>query len=285
MKSNTGNSYKQRQQKRKLKQVQNEIEQIQQYQSANQQNYLYCHVCYTNKCTFNYRCQFCMICDSCQDKWMAEQIDKQSNNPTLKSVDQLKLNCSGCTKPYTKLQLDQMFAAFPTTSKSLMKFYIKRDNQYQNCPISNCDYIGWTSKDCKTLTCNKCNIQWEKGSNIPSSLKQMNFSELFTKLFKLFLTKNCPKCTAPIQKVGGCKKVRCTNCDNYFCWKCKEAGHYTFSFYCFMICLFSCLLCVLPFNYLLYYYGVYNPALTQFKEFFTVDLQKWSCDFDPIEYF
>ncbi|EAR95068.2 Ibr domain protein (macronuclear) [Tetrahymena thermophila SB210] len=202
---------------------------------------------------------------------MAQQIDLQSNNIRLKSTSELKLNCSGCTRPFTKEQLDQRFATFPMTQQSLLKFYIKRNDEYQTCPSSNCNNIGWTSQDCKNLTCNQCNINWDSGLNIPNSLKKFSFSELFTKLFKIFLTKNCPQCTAPIYKVGGCKKIKCINCDKLFCWKCKQLGHYTFSLYCFLICLFNCLLVVLPFNYLLYYYGVYDPAINQLKEFFTVE--------------
>ncbi|KAL4494494.1 hypothetical protein ABPG72_019904 [Tetrahymena utriculariae] len=266
MKKDKGKSYQKRQEKRLFNQVKCQQKQY----STTQPNIQFCNVCYKNNCTNNYSCKVCMICDSCQDKWMAEQIDKQSNNPGIRSVNQLKLNCSGCITAYTQQQLNQMFSVFPNTSQSLLKFYIKRNDQYQTCPSSKCSNIGWTSQDCQKLTCNQCKASWDKGSSTSSSQLKFYFSEILTKLFKLLLTKNCPQCTAPIYKLGGCKKMRCRNCDNYFCWKCKQYGHYTFSFYCFMICLFNCLLCVLPFNYLLYYYGVYDPAINQLKKFFTV---------------
>jgi len=48
----------------------------------------------------------------------------------------------------------------------------------------------------------------------------------------LKFTQDCPKCSAPIQKNGGCNHMSCRKCLHQYCWVCKDtwaASHYNCS--------------------------------------------------------
>lgn len=83
-----------------------------------------------------------------------------------------------------------------------------------NCPVTNCK--GWVIPGmqcsiCKSQVCRECEGLSEEGHvcdpNVLSTLQTIKQ-----------VSKNCPRCSAPIQRIEGCNQMWCTNCNGAFNW-------------------------------------------------------------------
>ena len=111
---------------------------------------------------------------------------------------------------------------------------------YKQCPMSNCNYIGWVdySKKCtRDLICENCKETWIEPSLYPLFFRITRHWEMIWKgtddfwnqIWKEMWAKFCPKCDSPIEKNGGCYHMTCQNCSYQFCWDCLQPynGHLT----------------------------------------------------------
>lgn len=90
---------------------------------------------------------------------------------------------------------------------------------YQSCPKSSCPGGGFTLTPGEwQLSCGTCGTCWTRsplrldGTTTPddadsSQWKQRN-------------SKPCPRCTAPVERNGGCLHMNCTRCRAAYCWAC-----------------------------------------------------------------
>lgn len=77
-----------------------------------------------------------------------------------------------------------------------------------------------------TVTCPCCEIEFNLASSeidIVKKSSKNDESEMATQHWKNVHTRNCPVCSTPIEKNGGCNHVRCGKCHSDFCWACMRA--------------------------------------------------------------
>merc|ERR1712168_167070 len=81
------------------------------------------------------------------------------------------------------------------------------------CLDPKCNQEYHAPSPCSTLE------RWEKTK---IKFKKTNKDELANIEYMLENTKPCPKCNATTQKVDGCNKIRCRNCNHEWCWLCSK---------------------------------------------------------------
>lgn len=96
------------------------------------------------------------------------------------------------------------------------------------CP--HCDALNTQGSAAKPdLTCSACHKSFcfhhellHAGKRCRGAVKEVRATlSLRSKAWEWMHTKSCPKCTAPIQKNGGCPHMTCSNCTHEFCWFCR----------------------------------------------------------------
>ncbi|KAL5247663.1 hypothetical protein ACHWQZ_G019523 [Mnemiopsis leidyi] len=111
--------------------------------------------------------------------------------------------------------------------------YISSNLMYKWCPRPGCGNCAEVlSLDVKHIVCS-CGMEWCFGCGEPDHLplescqilkkwKQKAIDESETNKWLVINTKECPKCSAAIEKLGGCNHMICNNlnCSFEFCWIC-----------------------------------------------------------------
>jgi hypothetical protein len=116
---------------------------------------------------------------------------------------------------------------------ALFKAYLRKTKDIRPCPNSQCSYAGMINLGdrCKeNLKCEMCETTWrdpynytfdEKIKRYITSFRTVIF-EASSCLYEEMLTSNCPTCSIPILKNGGCKHMTCKKCSHEFCWHCLQ---------------------------------------------------------------
>lgn len=94
----------------------------------------------------------------------------------------------------------------------------KTQRFYFGCPVEGCRGLvdaSWKCGVCTTMVCDKCRTVITKDTK---NDHVCNAEDVAT--FDLLKrdTKPCPKCHAPVTKMGGCDQMWCTACNNAFSW-------------------------------------------------------------------
>ena len=119
-------------------------------------------------------------------------------------------------------------------SQSVKDYMGKSSQEMKNCPTPDCQMVYITTSTdtgkpffcshCGVATCTKCHKQYHSGI----SCEMYKAGEDGDDLLKKWMQKNsrnrkyCPKCHAPIEKIGGCNHVTCVQCKVNICWLCLE---------------------------------------------------------------
>ena len=116
-------------------------------------------------------------------------------------------------------------------SAALQNFMKTNTNTYKNCPTPDCRmiYTQTTSSreficsSCFVSTCSKCHQQYHAGISCEVyEASRKNKEEIQQWLEEDPQNhKICPKCSAPIEKNGGCQHVACI-CGAHICWRCMK---------------------------------------------------------------
>uniref|UniRef100_A0AC34GYB6 RBR-type E3 ubiquitin transferase n=1 Tax=Panagrolaimus sp. ES5 TaxID=591445 RepID=A0AC34GYB6_9BILA len=111
---------------------------------------------------------------------------------------------------------------------------------YRYCPGADCQGIIFCeSKKSRRVTCDFCKISFcvqcgfdyhaPSSCEIMSKWRKKGGDDCET--FKAY-TKECPKCSASIEKNGGCNHMQCSSCRYHFCWMCLKDWKSHGSDYC-----------------------------------------------------
>jgi len=172
----------------------------------------------------------CPVCPQCSAQWLSAEIQNQF----LNSDSFVRCPNLQCHEKFTVKSLMAILPPVETShaSQLLLKHYIQVAPDVISCQKGNCQYYGvMPEKDCPNdLICEACGHKWKERSqfNKIETLisKVSNMQEVWndaqTALFHLLFTVECPQCSIPIKKMGGCDHMTCRNCAHEFCWTCKQ---------------------------------------------------------------
>lgn len=176
----------------------------------------YCTICLENHPVSN-----CFACSNCNfpHKYCRESI--KSFAETLINDGNIKIRCPGfgeCEGFLSDQELQELFCDNESLWKKFQRFReIKENPNFRECPFCNHSYIGDESHP--EITCENCHqIYCFFHSNAHPNIKchQYTKEQLKTQM-KSYLyikstTRNCPSCSTPTEKNGGCNHMTCQHC-------------------------------------------------------------------------
>ena len=145
----------------------------------------------------------------------------------------------GCSKNFVwqdfeNLQKKCNFRIRELISASLKDHLDRHGDKYKNCPTPNCGMVYTITETgkpffcshCGVATCTKCHEQYHSGLSCEMYKAGKHGEEEFKQWIENDSAnrKTCPKCSAPIEKAGGCNHVLC-RCKAHICWMCLKYFH------------------------------------------------------------
>ncbi|KAJ9148251.1 RBR-type E3 ubiquitin transferase [Pleurostoma richardsiae] len=168
-------------------------------------------------------------CGECLATHLATSLETLGRN----ACDKVSCPTPGCEKVLSHEEI-RLYARRETVEKYERYLRIKSISDKPNfrwCLGDSCDNgqvwdIPKNRKN-KTIACSECGfkmcfahqVPWHEGLSCREYARQRVAESAKTQHWLKLHSKNCPKCQAPIQRVGGCMYMRC-RCGTGFCWRC-----------------------------------------------------------------
>jgi hypothetical protein len=193
-----------------------------------------CFVCDTDKIDYFFICGN-GVCNECLVQHMKSQIEKYKIKVLSEKINFI---CPGSCRCSVKNEQMESLMDFETKTlyhDVIFKMYISKANDIFSCPKSDCSGAGFVinSKNFlkvnECMECPLCKFKWKNETSENFEIFSFTYikhiftiSNMRTSIKKYLTTKYCNKCSAPIEKIDGCKHMECNRCENSFCWKCME---------------------------------------------------------------
>ena len=190
-----------------------------------------CYVCFTD--IDNIKDSFRLECCGHVCHLDCIKLQIASNTVTFPLV----CAADGCSHPFVWKDFQNLFKCTTLTLQSLIESSLKtylpaNKDKVRNCPTPDCKMVYVTSDnghcficgECKIRLCTHCHVQYHDGL----TCAMYKSGKEIDKELEEWLQKNpqnrkrCPKCTAPIEKDGGCNHMRCSQCRIHICWICLQ---------------------------------------------------------------
>jgi hypothetical protein len=151
--------------------------------------------------------------------------------------DDLLIACRGdldkCGEVFTLQELKGHLSssAFEDVLKTSFETFVRRrPSEFRYCGSADCNQIykvtadarSFTCPECLTLTCTTCHSSHRGISCGDAKYLRSGGHEAFEKWKRENKVKECPKCTAPIEKIDGCNHMTCSLCETHICWVCLK---------------------------------------------------------------
>jgi ATP-dependent RNA helicase DHX8/PRP22 len=197
-----------------------------------------CCICYEphnseNRKTFFYRLECCghVYCRECiQQQLEATSIEFPVTCAADKCEEQL------VWRDFENLFKDKVKDLRDITTASLKSYIARNPDKVRNCITPDCNMMYTSSSEgkrfvcrqCGANICTQCHTTWHEGYDSCAAYKNRNSTTSGDAELKMWMSsdrknrKNCPKCSAPIEKVDGCQHVPCSQCKVHICWECLE---------------------------------------------------------------
>jgi ATP-dependent RNA helicase DHX8/PRP22 len=197
-----------------------------------------CCVCFEthdskNRKTFFYRLEYCghVYCKECiQQQLEATSIEFPVTCAADKCEEQL------VWRDFENLFKDKVKDLRDITAASLKSYIARNTDKVRNCITPDCDMMYVSSSEgkrfvcrqCGANICTQCHTTWHEGYDSCAAYKNRNSTTSGDAELKMWMNsdrknrKNCPKCSAPIEKNKGCQHMICSQCRVNICWECLE---------------------------------------------------------------
>lgn len=128
----------------------------------------------------------------------------------------------------------------------MINSYVQCCARLRWCPTPNCESVLESQlgnsmlpiecNKCSAVVCLQCLLQWHEPihCSLMKAWQKKMVDDSETANWMIIHTKKCPKCSADIEKNGGCNHMTCRMCRAEFCWACGStdfANHYQCSRY------------------------------------------------------
>ncbi|KAK3584662.1 hypothetical protein CHS0354_001242 [Potamilus streckersoni] len=142
-----------------------------------------------------------------------------------------------CKQPLVIEDFTALIQQGCTTQRDLMKsslslFVSKNNTQFRYCITPDCQMVyritaegtPFACSECQQRICTACHIQYHNGLTCSMYLaEKRDENKIVSWLRKDRVNRKlCPKCSAPIEKNGGCNHMECESCHVHFCWVCLK---------------------------------------------------------------
>ncbi|XP_043925212.1 E3 ubiquitin-protein ligase RNF14-like [Protopterus annectens] len=193
-----------------------------------------CKICFLEKlgsdCMCLTKCEH-VYCNTCLKEYFEIQIKEGTVH---------LLNCPEpkCPSVATPAQVKQLVGeeAFSRYDRLLLQNGLSLMTDVVYCPRLSCQTAVLKEPDsemgvcsnCLFAFCTECNLTYhgiapcyeevegDKRNEPRNKIRDMRMNKKWIKEN----AKCCPKCSAPVQKEGGCNKMTCARCGTSFCWIC-----------------------------------------------------------------
>jgi len=166
-------------------------------------------------------------CHACKDCFGNYLNFKQSLGKPMLRCPGMNCRCF-LDRKKIKAAMPNAFAEYKT---AMMRFSLKRVENYRTCPNADCahgivldaccnvDQVTCTA--CDTSFCPNCNDEPHEGMTC-EEFQRKRHAERWgeAKDYMKNETKQCPYCLVWIEKNGGCNHMTCHHCRGEFCWLC-----------------------------------------------------------------
>ncbi|VDC00836.1 unnamed protein product [Peniophora sp. CBMAI 1063] len=104
-------------------------------------------------------------------------------------------------------------------------------DEFHYCPTPDCEVIYRPARagtfirctSCLVLVCAHCHVEEHAGLSCAEHKDSLRpHAELFARWKLENGVKSCPRCSADIQKNGGCNHITCASCKIHICWVCMK---------------------------------------------------------------
>ncbi|CAD8204881.1 unnamed protein product [Paramecium pentaurelia] len=137
-----------------------------------------------------------------------------------------------CFEQFESLQIKNLvsYSLYEKYQRFLKRQLISKDKNVRWCPRIDCEnyVIGQGNNllicSCGQQICFKCGSQYHQEISCDQA---MDFQYLQAR--KKLQVNDCPNCSVPIEKKGGCNHMTCYKCQYEFCWICR--GKYSSTHY------------------------------------------------------
>jgi hypothetical protein len=173
------------------------------------------------------------VCVYCLDRHVLTEINTKGN------MERIKCPTTNCSHNFSYSEIRKI-----TRTKTFQRFdhlltmkSLATRNEFRWCKAEGCEsgQLHDAGEDYPIVNCFACNAQscyvHESPWHYNKTCKEFDIElekkkDIATTNYKKKNTKNCPKCKAPIEKIGGCDHMTCKNgfggCGHGFCWLCLE---------------------------------------------------------------
>ena len=185
-----------------------------------------CCVCLGARAKLFYRLEYCghVYCKEC----IEQQLQPTSITFPVTCAAQ---DCERqlVWRDFESLDRDKVKRWREVASASLKAYVAKHTDKLHECITPDCRMVYVASEEgrrfvcrqCGVSTCTKCHTAWHEGFSSCVVYKKHEELQEWIRVDPKN-RKTCPKCSAPIEKTGGCQHVACTQCDSHICWHCLE---------------------------------------------------------------
>eukprot|EP01113_Clastostelium_recurvatum_P005800 TRINITY_DN12601_c0_g1_i2.p2 TRINITY_DN12601_c0_g1~~TRINITY_DN12601_c0_g1_i2.p2 ORF type:complete len:348 (+),score=71.39 TRINITY_DN12601_c0_g1_i2:110-1153(+) len=185
------------------------------------------------------------FCEECLVSWLVAQLE--GGQPVCPHQ---ACKRDVCFHDMQKFVAARDPAAFARYDRTITQQALSRDPEWMWCQRCGSGGFGFDRSgetacsdrmcpDCDYSVCTECLLpghagvtcakNWEVVSDNDASVDEVRYA----KYFKRF-ARNCPQCTAPTERSGGCSHMTCRECKHQWCWLCRGPyqGKYTFGSKC-----------------------------------------------------
>uniref|UniRef100_A0AC34GPD7 RBR-type E3 ubiquitin transferase n=1 Tax=Panagrolaimus sp. ES5 TaxID=591445 RepID=A0AC34GPD7_9BILA len=187
-----------------------------------------CRICYTE-----YEGMRCLSCghEFCSPCWTAYFVNVLQKGISSK-IECMESKCEiQCLSGFVTEFLQDCPNELKVYMDRIFRDSVIAHPNYRYCPGTDCQGIIYcesrkshrvTCDFCKTSFCVQCGFDYHAPSSceIMSQWRKKCGDDSETANYIRAHTKDCPKCSACIEKNGGCNHMQCSRCDYHFCWMC-----------------------------------------------------------------